>query len=755
MRAIAVAICLLGVFGVSSANICMRRVGTQAHVMHSITYFTAWCLLMSVTSMAALNIPWVLPPNPGLWLLGVIAVGSLGFMGQVFATRAFQLVSAGRGSLASYTAIVWSLILQNIFFHVKVSRLSLIGSAIVLTSAVYVTVTKPALASSLSSTKDQRMLDEAMEGEDVGLMPMLDDDHDTDDEDEDIEAQTPVTPKEYRPILSGMPGISMEMKEINDQKSDVEVRVPLWLDLNGRLAALSEDYGCVCANSGFPQCISQTCPNEANPSDSYCNGEGVPEGRENDLDGFTETITSTMASTTTTITRVYMTGIAASSIYSVSSMSSASVASVSVSSVSASATHNNAAAAAQAGGLSGIVTIGLGPGIENLPKTRIGNPAVDGEAHMPLGGYRGRESLGPRHEANQRGDEEPRAVSGPADSVVGYHAAVSQVIPDIELQDARSVIRADMVSNPMIVVEACANQLFDNPAYPKALQLNGGPAGDDEKQDMRVKRPKIDWNSLDRARHVQDSHYFELAVVSCMRRHAYVFGNGVLILCRLGHPDQLGLDFKYVLKTSIRHGLRDQQGLYYPTFFYLHREVANPGFDLKKKMETIGKYDQNEEISCEKHNAEEEIGKREYTTICVDGSGRKLEFPQSEQGKVLDPKALDLFDRVRAERAVVDAGFKYADRKLDARHTVEEAMTAALIRKCPKCSQIFMKESSLCVPFPPSTLQLSDRKSPVYTHTVQKDDMPDSKLLNIAMLHLQATYYVGHALCYCVCGPVV
>ncbi|KAG8881462.1 hypothetical protein FRB98_004301 [Tulasnella sp. 332] len=447
--------------------------------------------------------------------------------------------------------------------------------------------------------------------------------------------------------------------------------------MNPASGCAAEDYGCVCANSGFPQCISQTCPNEANPSDSYCNGEGVPEGRENDLDGFTETITSTMASTTTTITRVYMTGIAASSIYSVSSMSSASVASVSVSSVSASATHNNAAAAAQAGGLSGIVTIGLGPGIENLPKTRIGNPAVDGEAHMPLGGYRGRESLGPRHEANQRGDEEPRAVSGPADSVVGYHAAVSQVIPDIELQDARSVIRADMVSNPMIVVEACANQLFDNPAYPKALQLNGGPAGDDEKQDMRVKRPKIDWNSLDRARHVQDSHYFELAV---------------------GH------------------------------LFYK---------------------------ACEKHNAEEEIGKREYTTICVDGSGRKLEFPQSEQGKVLDPKALDLFDRVRAERAVVDAGFKYADRKLDARHTVEEAMTAALIRKCPKCSQIFMKESSLCVPFPPSTLQLSDRKSPVYTHTVQKDDMPDSKLLNIAMLHLQATYYVGHALCYCVCGPVV
>jgi len=219
MRAIAAAVSLLGVFSMSMANICIRRVGTQAHVMHSITYFTAWCLVMSVVSMAVLNIPWVMPPNPGLWLFGVVVVATLGFMGQMLATRGFQLVSAGRGALAGYIGIVWSLGLQSLFFNAKVSRLSLIGSAIVVSSAIYVTVTKPA-SSSASSAKDRKLDEEAMEGEDVGLMPVLDEDIDTDDEDDDIEAQTP---KEYKHALDGMPRQSMEMKELKDRGSDEDV----------------------------------------------------------------------------------------------------------------------------------------------------------------------------------------------------------------------------------------------------------------------------------------------------------------------------------------------------------------------------------------------------------------------------------------------------------------------------------------------------------------------------------------------------
>lgn len=34
-----------------------------------------------------------------------------------------------------------------------------------------------------------------------------------------------------------------------------------------------------------------------------------------------------------------------------------------------------------------------------------------------------------------------------------------------------------------------------------------------------------------------------------------------------------------------------------------------------------------------------------------------------------------------------------ADRKLDKRHAVEDAMSAAFIRNCPKCEKPFIKDS--------------------------------------------------------------
>lgn len=40
-----------------------------------------------------------------------------------------------------------------------------------------------------------------------------------------------------------------------------------------------------------------------------------------------------------------------------------------------------------------------------------------------------------------------------------------------------------------------------------------------------------------------------------------------------------------------------------------------------------------------------------------------------------------------------------ADRKLDKRHAIEDAMTAALVRKCPKCGKAYLKDSGwVCVP---------------------------------------------------------
>lgn len=147
--------------------------------------------------------------------------------------------------------------------------------------------------------------------------------------------------------------------------------------------------------------------------------------------------------------------------------------------------------------------------------------------------------------------------------------------------------------------------------------------------------------------------------------------------------------------------------------------------------------------TCARRTAEEAIGGRKAVIKCMDQDGCQLEFPVSEIKRFLDSKAYDLLEKIKAERAVTDAclegleecpfcDFKciiendqerlfrcenedcgivscrqckkedhlpkscaevVEDRDLDARHAVEEAMTEALMRKCPKCSKAFIKEN--------------------------------------------------------------
>ncbi|KAG8973441.1 hypothetical protein FRC05_008832 [Tulasnella sp. 425] len=138
--------------------------------------------------------------------------------------------------------------------------------------------------------------------------------------------------------------------------------------------------------------------------------------------------------------------------------------------------------------------------------------------------------------------------------------------------------------------------------------------------------------------------------------------------------------------------------------------------------------------TCARRTAEEAIGGRKAMIKCMDQDGCQLEFSVSEIKRFLDSKAFGLLEKIKAERALTDAclegleecpfcDFKCIiendqerlfrcendecgidhlprscaevvdDRNLDARHAVEEAMTEALMRKCPKCSKAFIKEN--------------------------------------------------------------
>ncbi|KAA1474208.1 hypothetical protein DENSPDRAFT_840773 [Dentipellis sp. KUC8613] len=139
------------------------------------------------------------------------------------------------------------------------------------------------------------------------------------------------------------------------------------------------------------------------------------------------------------------------------------------------------------------------------------------------------------------------------------------------------------------------------------------------------------------------------------------------------------------------------------------------------------------------------LGEHNPILTCMDTSQCPLRFPDSELRRILPDKLLALYERVRQRREVEDAGLDSLeecpfcdwkaiveadfeedkvfrcqneecmkvscrkckkedhlpksceeveqDKKLDGKHAIEEAMTRALMRNCPRCNKAFIKES--------------------------------------------------------------
>ncbi|KAF9242862.1 hypothetical protein BU15DRAFT_72512 [Melanogaster broomeanus] len=173
-RLVAVAIALVGVFGITGAYISMRAVGKRAHPMHSITYFSLWCIVVSSTSMVVMKIPVVYPTN-WQWAAMLLMVGVFGFSSQTLLTMGLQRETAARGSMTIYVQVVYAVILEGVFFGTLPSLFSIIGAAIIIASAIYVILTKQ--AQSKPSTKV------SLDSEDAALEEGLLENRDSDSSD--------------------------------------------------------------------------------------------------------------------------------------------------------------------------------------------------------------------------------------------------------------------------------------------------------------------------------------------------------------------------------------------------------------------------------------------------------------------------------------------------------------------------------------------------------------------------------------------
>ncbi|KAJ7714093.1 DUF6-domain-containing protein [Mycena metata] len=141
-RMLAIGIALCGVLGSTGAMTSIRAIGQRAHPMHLLAFFSLQSVIAASIIMAILRQPIVIPTRPA-WLGLLAVIGILGFGAQILLTMGFQRETAGRASMALYTQIIFASVLERIFFHTTPTFLSLLGTSIIMTSAVYVAVILP------------------------------------------------------------------------------------------------------------------------------------------------------------------------------------------------------------------------------------------------------------------------------------------------------------------------------------------------------------------------------------------------------------------------------------------------------------------------------------------------------------------------------------------------------------------------------------------------------------------------------------
>ncbi|RDX50712.1 DUF6-domain-containing protein [Lentinus brumalis] len=157
----AVGVALLGVVGLTSAYTTIRAIGKRAHPMHNLGAFSLFCVLMAPIAMIVARTPVIVPDNLSC-LLMILAVSACGFAAQMTMTTGLQRETAGRGTMAIYAQVIFALVFERIFFHTTPPPLSILGTVIILSSAIYVALSKRNASKPPSKPSDETVLEEGL-----------------------------------------------------------------------------------------------------------------------------------------------------------------------------------------------------------------------------------------------------------------------------------------------------------------------------------------------------------------------------------------------------------------------------------------------------------------------------------------------------------------------------------------------------------------------------------------------------------------
>ncbi|KAL8674481.1 MAG: hypothetical protein Q9168_001146 [Polycauliona sp. 1 TL-2023] len=141
-RLVAVAVALVGVFGAASAYTTIRMIGQRAHPLISVNYFAAWSTLVAfVVLLFVPGMDFQLPSGLKQWgYLGFLGV--CGFVMQILLTTGLSYEKSSRATNMVYTNMLFALAFDKIVFDTTMETLSIIGSSLILGSALCVAVSQ-------------------------------------------------------------------------------------------------------------------------------------------------------------------------------------------------------------------------------------------------------------------------------------------------------------------------------------------------------------------------------------------------------------------------------------------------------------------------------------------------------------------------------------------------------------------------------------------------------------------------------------
>ncbi|KAL6706163.1 hypothetical protein ACN47E_006079 [Coniothyrium glycines] len=163
-RATAVGVAMLGVFGAAGAYTTIRWIGKRAHPLISVNYFATWCTIVSIVAMLTVpGVGFLLPKYIKDWCY-LIFLGICGFVMQFLLAAGLQYEKSSRATNMVYMQMLFALTFDKLVWGTTPGTLSIIGSSLILGSAIYVAMNKQ------DPKKKSQEVERGDDEEEVGLI---------------------------------------------------------------------------------------------------------------------------------------------------------------------------------------------------------------------------------------------------------------------------------------------------------------------------------------------------------------------------------------------------------------------------------------------------------------------------------------------------------------------------------------------------------------------------------------------------------